>query len=383
MKDARIISVFGSNVGAEEIAQVSESINAQWLGMGPKLKAFEEEFKQRTGLADFLMVDNGSNALYMAVTLLDLPKGSEVILPSLTWVSCAQAILLAGCRPVFCDCGYDSMNVAAEHIEPHIGKKTSAVLVVHYGGLPAAVETIQSLGFPMIEDAAQAVDGYRKGKVCGSMGEVGIYSFDAVKNIAAGEGGGITAREPERMARARLLRYSGIGKSGFEASSQRKNRWWEYHISEPFIKMNPSDISAGIALAQLRKLDANQARRKQVWDIYQRELKAVAWLKHPPEAPEGDKHGYFTYAVRVTNGKRDGLARYLLDNGIYSTLRYHPLHMNALYRQTDKKLPICERLNKESLCIPLHPGLSDDDVGRVVDTIKKFSGDGRPKAPVH
>jgi dTDP-4-amino-4,6-dideoxygalactose transaminase len=104
MRNDRIISVFGSNVGAEEIAEVSDSINAQWLGMGPKLKAFEQEFKQRTGLPDFLMVDSGSNALYMAVALLDLPKDSEVIIPSLTWVSCAQAVLLAGCRPVFCDC---------------------------------------------------------------------------------------------------------------------------------------------------------------------------------------------------------------------------------------------------------------------------------------
>ena len=355
MSGTRVISVFGSNVGAEEIAQVSESINAQWLGMGPKLEAFEREFKQRTGLPDFLMVDSGSNALYMAVTLLDLPKGSEVILPSLTWVSCAQAILLAGCQPVFCDCDYDTMNVAAEHIEPHVTKKTSAIMVVHYGGLPVAVEAIQSLGFPVIEDAAQAADGYRNGKVCGGIGDVGIYSFDAVKNIAAGEGGGITAREPGRMTRARLLRYSGVGKSGFEASRDGRKRWWEYNITEPFIKMNPSDISAGIALAQLRKLDANQARRKHVWDTYQRELKSVPWLKLPPEAPAGDKHGYFTYPIRVTNGKRDELAHYLLDNGIYSTLRYHPLHMNALYRQTNKKLPICERLNEESLMHPAPP----------------------------
>ncbi len=246
-------------------------------------------------------------------------------------------------------------------------------MVVHYGGLPAVIEPVQALGFPVIEDAAQAADAYDKAKVCGGIGEVGIYSFDAVKNIAAGEGGGITARDPARMARARLLRYSGIGKSGFEASVGGKKHWWEYNISEPFIKMNPSDIAAGIALAQLRKLDANQARRKQVWDTYQRELKSISWLILPPEAPDGDKHGYFSFAVRVTNGKRDELAHYLLDNGIYSTLRYHPLHMNALYRQTDKKLPICERLNEEALCIPLHPGLSDEDVGKVVDTLKRFT----------
>ena len=90
------------------------------------------------------------------------------------------------------------------------------------------------------------------------------------------------------------------------------------------------------------------------------------------EAADGDKHGYFTYAVRIANGKRDDLARYLLENGIYSTLRYHPLHMNSLYRQTEKRLPVAERLNEEALCIPLHPALSDDDVERVIDAIKRF-----------
>jgi aminotransferase len=273
---------------------------------------------------------------------------------------------------VFCDCDYTTMNVTAEHIEPHVTRDTAAVMVVHFGGLPAVIEPIQALGHPVIEDAAQAADGYRGGKVCGGIGDVGIYSFDAVKNIAAGEGGGITARSPTHMRRARRLRYCGIGKSGFEASTDGKRRWWEYEIGEPFIKMNPSDVSAGIALAQLRKLDANQARRKQVWDTYQRELRSVPWLELPPEAAEGDRHGYFSYAVRVTDGRRDELAHHLLDNGIYSTLRYHPLHMNALYRQTGKKLSASERLNEEALCIPLHPGLSDDDVGRVVDAIRRF-----------
>lgn len=112
--------------------------------------------------------------------------------------------------------------------------------------------------------------------------------------------GGITAREPERMALARMLCYSGIAKSGFEASGNGKKGWRKYHISEPFINMNPSDIAAGIAVAQLRKLDADQARHKKVWNTYRRELESVSWLELPPEAPEGDKHGYFTYAVRVT-----------------------------------------------------------------------------------
>ncbi|HEX2859836.1 MAG TPA: DegT/DnrJ/EryC1/StrS family aminotransferase [Alphaproteobacteria bacterium] len=368
-----MISVFGSKVGAEEIAQISESITNQWLGMGPKLKAFEEEFKQHGKLDDFIMVDNGSNALYMAVTLLGLPKGAEVILPSFTWVSCAQAVLLAGCTPVFADVDPVTMNITAETIRAQITPNTKAIMVMHYGGLPVDMDPILALGYPVIEDAAQAADAFYKGRFCGSMGDVGIYSFDAVKNIAVGEGGGLTSRHPTYMARARKLRYCGIEKSGFEASTHGKNRWWEYNISEAFIKMNPSDISAGMAVAQLRKLSVNQTRRQQIWDRYQAELAAIDWIITPAEAPEGNRHGYFTYGIRVTNGKRDALAHYLLENGIYTTVRYHPLHLNPLYGQTTKTLPVAEALNEDSLCLPLHPNLSDADVTKIIGTLKAFA----------
>ena len=206
-----------------------------------------------------------------------------------------------------------------------------------------------------------------------------IFSFDAVKNIAMGEGGGVTSRSPEKMARARLLRYSGIGKSGFEASAHGKTRWWEYSITEPFIKMNPSDIMAGIGLGQLHRLPANQARRQQVWQRYQTELAGVAWLVQPPEAPAHSTHSYFTYPIRVQAPQghdvgtwRDALAHHLLAQGIYTTVRYHPLHMNALFGQLHQKLPNTELLNEASLCLPLHPNLSEDDVSYIITTLKAY-----------
>jgi dTDP-4-amino-4,6-dideoxygalactose transaminase len=303
-----------------------------------------------------------------------LPKGSEIIVPSFTWVSCAQAVLLAGHKPVFCDVDVDSMNVTAEHVKAQMTPNTKAIMVVHYAGLPVDMEPILALGLPVIEDAAHATDGWHKGRLCGSIGDVGIYSFDAVKNLAVGEGGGITSRHADKMTRARLLRYCGIGKSGFEASSHGKQRWWEYNISEAFIKMNPSDISAAMGVAQLGKLKDLQARRKEVWNQYQEAFADVDWIARPVEAAAGDVHGYFTYAIRVTNGKRDQLAHYLLnEHKVYTTLRYHPLHLNPLYGQTDKPLPNCARLNEEALSIPLHPNMSADDVARVVDAIKAFS----------
>jgi len=367
-----MISVFGSKVGQEEIKEVSESINKQWMGMGPKVKKFEETYKKRTSLENFIMVDSGSNALYLAIELLDLPKGSEIIVPSFTWVSCAQAVLLAGHKPIFADVDLNTMNITAQTAKNQITDNTAAIMVVHYAGLPVEMDEMMALGLPIIEDAAHAVDSYYKGKICGGIADVGIYSFDAVKNLAVGEGGGVASQSKELIERATRLRYCGIGKSGFEASTGGKKRWWEYAITEAHIKMNPSDIAGAIGVAQLAKLDYLQSYRKEIWDRYQKAFKDIDWLELPVEAKDGDKHSYFTYAIRVTNGKRDELAHYLLEKKIYTTLRYHPLHLNELYGQMDKRLPNSERLNDEALSIPLHPSMSEEDILKVIEEIKNF-----------
>lgn len=274
--------------------------------------------------------------------------------------------------PDFCDVDLNSHNATRETVEAARTKKTAAVMVVHYGGLPARVDLIKELGLPVVEDAAHAVDSRLKNVACGNIGDVGIFSFDAVKNLAMGEGGGLTAKKPEYVARAKQLRYCGIGKSGFEASAS-KDRWWEYNVTDFFPKMLPSDIAASIGLAQLRKLDKMQAYRKKIWELYQKEFSALGWLVRPQDAPPDSRHSYFTYCVRVVKGKRDVFAKYLYDNGIYTTLRYHPLHLNKIYG-SNAKLPVCERLNEEALSLPIHPALKEDDVAKIVDKVKSWKG---------
>ncbi len=362
-----MINVFGSRVGNAEIEQVTDSIRKQWMGMGPKVKEFEKKMADHLKTSKFLMVDSGSNGLYLGLKLMNLPKDSEVIVPSLTWVSCAQAVLLVGCKPVFADVDINTQNVTVETIKNQITDKTSAIMVVHYGGLPVDMDPIMELGFPVIEDACHAVDSTYKGKALGTIGDVGVYSFDAVQNLAVGEGGGLVSNHEDYMERASYLRYCGIGKSGFEASTHGKDRWWEYNIVEPFIKMCPSDVAGGIGLAQLEKLPENQSKRKRIWEIYQKEFSQVDGIKCPQEAQNGDKHSFFTYFIRINN--RDKVAKYLFDKGIYTTLRYHPLHMNGLYASA-QHLPVCEELNDTGLNIPLHPSLSDNDVDYIVDVIK-------------
>ena len=362
-----MISVFGSFVGKEEIGNVVSCMESQWLGFGKTVDLFEKKYMEKFGMKNFAMVDSGSNALYMAIKLLDLPVGSEVIVPSFTWVSCAQAVVVAGCKPIFCDVDLDTMNVTVDDIEEKISKKTSAVMVVHYAGLPVDLYPIINIGLPVVEDAAHAINSIHKGNLCGTMGDVGIYSYDAVKNLTTGEGGGITG-DRDMIDRAKILRYCGIGKSGFDSISDSR-RWWEHNIQESFIKMLPTNIAASIGLAQLDKFDILQQRRKEIWDIYQEEFQNIPIIR-PREAQDRDRHCYFTYCVRTA--KRDDLARYLLGNDIYSTLRYHPLHLCPLYGQTNIDLPNSGLLGETALNIPLHPRMEDKDVFKVVETIKRF-----------
>ena len=374
------ISVFGCKVGQEELAEIESSFDKQWLGIVAKVQAFEAQFAQRLGLPGFVMLDSGSNSLNLAASLLDLPQGAEVILPSFTWLSCAHAVLLAGCVPVFADVDLRTHNITADTIRPCISPRTGAIMVVHYAGKPVRMKEVMALGFPVIEDAAHAVDSRLDGQSCGSIGDIGIYSFDAVKNLAVGEGGGLTSRDPARLTKAQAMRYCGIEKSGFQVASDSipRNRWWEYDIAYVCHKYLPNDVAASIGLAQLRKLEHHQAMRKKIWDRYQHEFVDIPWLVRPEGPAPDETHSYFTYCIRVLprsgdrSNRRDQFARYLLDNGIYTTLRYHPLHMNKIYN-SKARLPVCEQLNEEALSLPIHPNLSEADVDRIVASVKSFN----------
>jgi dTDP-4-amino-4,6-dideoxygalactose transaminase len=370
-----MITLFGSNVGREELEQISEVFSKQWLGHGDKAEEFERRIAEKCGVPSFLFLNSGSNSLQMAIRILNLKVGSEVILPSFTWIACANAIMLNGLKPVFCDVDRETFNMRPEDVEQKITKQTSAIMVVHYAGKPVDMDSIRLFGLPIIEDAAHAIDSAYNGKHCGTLGDVGIFSFDAVKNLTTGEGGGIIVQDEERMKLARVLRYCGISKSGFQAS-KNEARWWEYEIHDTFPKMLNNDIAASIGLAQLEKLPTFQARRKDLWERYTNRLKteewANNWLKPPPGPENFERHSYFTYLIRLNNGSRDDLAHFLYEKGIYTSLRFHPLHLNPIYK-SDECLPNCEWLNEVGLCIPFHHRLADGEVNMIFDALEEYS----------
>lgn len=369
-----MISLFGSHVGKEELASITSSFDKQWLGLGPKTTEFEKKLKQKLGSGSVLFVNSGSNSLLLATKLMDLPAGSEVILPSFTWIACANAIVLNNLRPVFCDVDRVTCNMRAEDVAKKMTSKTSAIMVVHYAGKPVDMDSLSIFSLPIIEDAAHAIDSTYRRKHCGTFGKTAIFSFDAVKNLTTGEGGALVTSDPILHERAAKLRYCGIAKSGFQASAT-KTRWWEYDILEPFPKLLNTDIAASIGLAQLEKLPQFQKIRKTLWELYSSELETGSWNQGwliPPARPGlQERHSYFTYCIQLTAGNRDSLAHFLIEHGIYSSLRFHPLHLNPCYGSTDR-LENSEWLNERALNIPLHHRMALEDAGRVLDALKKF-----------
>jgi aminotransferase len=365
-----MINVFSSFIGKEELAIVNKSFEKQWLGAGENVKIFEKKFINYKNLPNFLMVDNATNGLFLACKLLNIELGSEIILPSFTCIACAQAIKMAGFNPVFCDVDYETQNVTIEHILPHITHKTKAIMIVHYAGLPVDMEPILRLGYPIIEDVAHAVDSSYNGKSCGSYGDIGVFSFDPIKNIASCEGGGMTFINNEHYEKALNMRLCGTGSSGLQRMKENNTVWWEDHAENVFIKTYPNDISAGIAIAQLEKLNILQERRKKIWDYYQSVFLPYSQINLPIDTNNGNRHSYFTFCIRIP--KRNELAFYLLEKKVYTTLRFFPLHLNKIYYNSNYKLSNSEKLSEFALNIPLHPNLSDQDVNRVAELIVKF-----------
>jgi aminotransferase len=364
-----LIGVFGADVGDAEIAAMTPSVRSGWMGMGPKVREFEEMMAARLG-QPMIMTNSGSSALHLAVAALALPAGSEIIVPAFTWIACAQAVVSGGHRVIFADVDLETYNIRLCDVEAAKTPKSRAAMVVHYAGTPVDMRAIASLDLPIIEDAAHAVASSYEGRPCGTLGTTGIFSFDSVKNIATPDAGGLTSNDEELLDRARGLRYCGLASSGFDAARKR-GRWWEHEVAGVFPRVVPNDVSASVGLAQLQRLTQNQERRREIWDIYSRELAGVSWLKGPPEPSANEAHSRFTYLVRVLDGRRDELALHLLDRGIYTTLRYHPLHLAPVFRST-ARLPNCEVLAEQGLNLPLHPRMTETDVDRVITALINF-----------
>ena len=365
-----MINVFQPTIGQLDIDSVIQTLKSGWLGKGEKVAQFEADFAQYIGVNQVVSINSCTEALFLAIELLDIFPGDEVIIPSIHFVGAAQAVIAKGAIPVFCDVDSRTLNTTLEMIEAHfhIGK-TAAVILLHYGGVPCAdtfkiKQWCDELGLYLIEDSACSLGATLNGKACGTIGDIGVWSFDAMKLITTGDGGMMYFADEDMAQEARLKTY--LGQSQVSGLKSNKSKWWEFEVSYPGARRSiMNDVEASLGIAQLRQTENFLYRRATIWDYYSIGLDNLLDTNLPPKYY--GKPSYYFYWIQTP--LRDDLALFLRSKDIYTTFRYYPLHWAY---KTGDSLPGAEKAANETLLLPLHCGLSDGDVGYICDMVKEF-----------
>ncbi len=370
-----MIPLFRPSLDKREIDSVSEVIKSGWLGNGPKTKEFEKKFLKCIGARYGIALNSASAALHLALLCLNLKTDDEVITPSLTFVATNHPILMVGAKPVFCDVEYDTLCANPKDIEKKITKKTKAVIVVHYGGHPVDLSPIIAIckkrKISLIEDCAHAVGSYYKGKHVGTLGDFACFSFAAIKNVTTGDGGMLVGKEKKLIEKARVWAWSGISTSTWERAKGKKLKW-NYTVSSIGWKYQMNDIAAAIGLVQLKKLEDNNKKRKEITQRYNTFLEPISWMRRPIIKPFVTI-SYHNYVIKVSSKIRDRLSDYLAKKDISTSVHYFPSHYYSLYSHYPSKVHVTEKVWKEILLLPLFPDLSLKDQMFVIETIKKFN----------
>jgi dTDP-4-amino-4,6-dideoxygalactose transaminase len=374
-----MINVTQPSIGAEELAAVSAVFDSKWLGSGPRTQEFEELFAQYLDVPaeNVLFLNSATSGLFLTVKLLGIGPGDEVVLPSNGFVANANCVVDAGARPVFCDIDESVLNPRVEDIVDVLTPRTKAVMILHYGGWPGEVEKIAALcaerGVALIEDTAVSVGSSADGRMCGTFGDFGVWSFDARKVITTGDGGMLYARDPEVARRARRLAYHGLeDRSSFTTATKSQHVWWSFDIEDIGRRLVGNDITAAIGKVQLGKLAGFVDRRRAIAQRYDKALSGVSGVRTPPPVPEGQISTHYFYWVRFDSmAIRNKVSEDLLANGIYTSYRYYPLHRVGRYGATDAALPVTDAVSDTALLLPAHQALLDEEIDMIAQEVIK------------
>lgn len=380
------VPLFRPSLGEDELEALRAVFASGWIGLGPRTQQFEEEVARYLGVRYAVGLSSATAALHLALATLGVGEGDEVLLPSLTFVSTAHAVRYTGATPVFVDLCERSLNLDPEDIERKVTPRSKAVIAVHYGGdpcdMPAVLDVARRRGLLVVEDAAHAMGTEldARGTKAGSLGDVGCFSFHAVKNLATGDGGMLVTDREDVFRRARRLRWMGIDKDTWDRTEDAEEKartgirryagyHWYYEVAELGFKCHMNDITAAIGLVQLGKLDAANARRREIRSRYDLALAGLPGLETP--APQPFPSASHNYVVRLD--RRDELNVHLRDRRIASGVHYLPVHLQPYYRERYKAdVPVTERVWKRLLTLPMYPDLAEEDFRRVVGAVREF-----------
>lgn len=365
-------------VGHEmEYLQKACEVNHKICGDGPFTKQCKAWVEEKTGTAECLMTTSGTSALEMAAHLSHIQPGEEVIMPSYTFCSTADAFVLKGAVPVFVDIRPDTMNLDETLLEDAITDKTRAIAAVHYAGVSCEMDTILEIAgrhhLTVVEDAAQGVMSSYKGRALGTFGDFGCYSFHETKNYSMGEGGALLIRDPEKISEAEILREKGTNRSQFFRGQIDKYTWVDYGSS--FL---PSELNAAYLMAQLDQADAINNARLARWEQYYRLLSPLAaeGRIELPVIPKDCVHNAHMFYIKTRDlEERQALIQALREQGILAVFHYIPLHSSPAGRKFGRFHGEDRYTTRESerlLRLPMYYSLTEENVNDVVSVIEEF-----------
>lgn len=383
LRKQNLIPVFRPNYGKEEIAAVSEVLKSGWIGLGPKTELFEKRFAQYIGVPYAIALNSATAAIHLALLAAGVGKGDEVIVPSLTFVSTAHAVLYTGAKPVFADIDEKTLCISFSDASKKVTKKTKAIIPVHYGGNPCEMDKFTNLAkerhLTIIEDAAHACGSIYHGKKIGTISPFTSFSFHAVKNLATGDGGMITVKDKKIADHLRRLRWVGINKDTWNRledvtgknHQSYKAYGWYYEVVELGYKSHMNDLNAALGLAQLDKLDKSNKKRRYLAVRYNKAFKKIPQIQCPVNETDSISAQH-NYVIRIKD--RDDLHLYLRDKNISTGVHYMPVHLQPYYRKLfpTVSLPVVEKEWKKLLTLPLYPQLTADKQDYIIKSIKYY-----------
>jgi dTDP-4-amino-4,6-dideoxygalactose transaminase len=371
-------------IGQEEIEEVTDTLRSGWITTGPKTRQFEASFRSRVDAPEALGLNSCTAGLHLALLASGVRPGDEVITTPMTFCASANVIEHLGAIPRLVDVEADTLNLDPGAVAAALTPRTRAILAVHYAGHPVDLDPIQDIaathGLALVEDAAHALPASYKGRMIGVGPNPVAFSFYATKNLTTGEGGMLTG-SPELIGRARTLGLHGMSRDAWKRYGPGGS--WFYTVDEPGFKYNMTDIQAAMGLVQLRKLAGFQRRRRQIVAAYNHAFDGVDALQIPVERPDVE-HAWHLYVLRLRLGalriERDQFIDELTARNIGTSVHFIPIHLHSHYRQKygylPEQLPVAYSNYQRMLSLPLHPLLTDGDVGDVVeavlDVVKRF-----------
>lgn len=367
-------------IGKEEIDAVVDTLRSGWLSRGPRTSDFEDAFARRVGAIGALGLNSCTAGLHLALVVLNVGSGDEVIAPTLTFCSSVNVIEHVGARPVLVDVEPDTLNISPAAVEAAITSRTRAIIVVHYGGHPAEMDKLRQIsvrhGIPIVEDAAHALPAKYRGQLVGAAENLAAFSFYATKNLTTGEGGMLTGA-PALLDRARLLSLHGMSGNAWTRYSPKGS--WSYEVVEPGYKYNMTDVHAALGLKQLERLEKMQLRRHQVVASYRQEMGDLEGLALP-KVRDHVEPAWHLFPIRV-KAEFAGVDRGQFIDGmkarnIGTSVHFIPVHLHPFYSKKygfrPGDFPVAEAAYEELVSLPLHPGLTDGDVADIVRAVREI-----------